>query len=152
MKRLVILLLVLSAFLFHITSALADDATDVKAAVLESQKAMNAGNATAAAQYVHPERSIFFYGGQLLMEQFDASGLKAAFDAGLKFNWDIRHLDVKVYGDGAIVTGYNVGTITSADGTTHQGSRRFSEFWTKSGGKWLQVHRHASHVLPPESQ
>ena len=131
------------------TVAEADDAADVKAAVLEFLAAMNAGDANAWGQKVHSGFSIFYYDGELLSEGFDRDGLKAAIAAGLKFNWEIRHLGVKVYGNAAVVTGYNVGTLTLPDGTSQEGSRRFSEVWIKTGSQWKQVHRHASPVLPP---
>lgn len=53
------------------TVASADDVADVKTAVLELLAAMNAGDVHAWTQKTHPERSIFFYGGELLSEGFD---------------------------------------------------------------------------------
>lgn len=149
MKRLIAILMVLVGGMVLTTIASADDVAD---AVLELLAAMNAGDVHAWTQKTHPERSIFFYGGELLSEGFDKNSLKAALDAGLKFDCVIRHLGVKVYGNAAVVTGYNVGTLTLPDGTSQQGSRRFSEVWIKTGGQWKQVHRHASRVLPALSQ
>ncbi len=123
MKRLFSILIVFVSGMFLATVVEADDAADVRAAVMGLNAARNEGNVDALAKYIHPERSIFYYGGALLSEGFDKNGFKAEVDAGLKFDWVISHLGVKVYGDAAIVTGYNVGTITSPDGTAQQGSR-----------------------------
>ena len=148
MKRLTIIMMVLVGGIVLTTVAAADDAADVKAAQLAHFAAFNAGDADAVAQYVLPERSHFRgIGGDLLVEGFDKNSLKASFDDGLKFNRQLRHLQVKVYGDAAVVTGYWTGTITFPDGTTRQGPMRHSAVWIKKGGQWKLAHRHNSPLI-----
>ena len=146
MKRVIAVAMVLVGSLVLSSKAAADDADDVKAAVLKSNEAWNSGDVDVMAQYLHPRRSLFNYRGRLLnkSEGFDKDALKAAFEAGLKVNRTWRHLDVKVYGNAAVVTGYHVGRTTRPDGSYIQGARRVSEFWTKQNGQWKRVHRHAS--------
>ena len=144
MKTLLAIITILLLGMASLTITAPDDEDDVRAAVLELLAAQNAGDVDAWAEKVHPEFSIFFYDGDLLSEGFDKNALKAVLDAGLKFDWEIRHLGVKVYGNTAVVTGYNAGTLTLPDGTSQQGARRFTEVWNKQGGQWMQVHRHAS--------
>jgi ketosteroid isomerase-like protein len=66
------------------------------------------------------------------------------FDAGFKFNFELRHLKVKVYGDAAIVTGYVMGTSTSPDGTTQETTTRRTAVLIKQGGEWKEAHTHIS--------
>ena len=152
MKRLITTVIVLIASITLVSAAVADDAADVKAAWLKVNAAMNSGDIDVIAQHTHPKGSLFNYSGRLLRESFNADGLKAAFDAGLKFNWGVRSLQATVYGNAAVVTGYHVGTITSENGDINRGTRRFSEFWIKQGGKWKQVHRHASQLEPVQRE
>jgi len=143
MKLLVALLIILVWGLVLTTAANADDVDDVKAAVLAVDAAFNTGDVDAFAQYMHPEHSSFFP-GELLLEGFSKDRLKALFDSGLKFDLETRHLNVKIYGNTAVATGYNVGTITLPDGTINQLTNRFTEVWIKQQGKWKRVHIHAS--------
>ena len=116
--------------------------------MLKLNAAFNAGDVEVMSEYRLSGRSLFGFRGRLLnvAEGFDKDGLKSAFEAGLKFNRSWKHLDVKVYGNAAVVTGYHGGRTTGTNGTFIQGTRRVSEFWIKQGGKWKQVHRHASQL------
>ena len=145
MRQLIAILILLVGGLVLTTTAMADDVDDVKAAVLAVDAAYNSGDVEAIAQYMHSEHSRF-QGGGLLVEGFDKEGIKANFEAGLKLNIAARHLDVKIYGSTAVATGYTEGTATSPDGTVNQIRSRFTEVWTKQGGKWKRVHIHSSQV------
>ena len=149
MKKVIVLMMGLVIVVLT-TVATADDAADVRAAVLKLDEAVNSGDADAIAQYLHQERSLFNYNGRLLFKSvgFNKDARKAAYEAGLKVNRTWRHLDVKVYGNAAVVTGYHVGRTTRPDGSYIQGARRVSEFWTKQNGQWKRVHRHASQSEP----
>lgn len=148
MKQIIVVLMVLVGSLALSTAAIADDADDVRAAVLKLNEAWNSGDVDAIAQYLHHERSLFNYRGRLLTKGFNKDALKAVYEAGLKFNRRWKHLDVKVHGNAAVVTGYHNGRTTGADGSYIQGTRRVSEFWAKQNGQWKQVHRHASQSEP----
>ncbi len=95
------------------------------------------------AQYLLSEHSRFPAEG-LLVEGFTKKDLKAAFDAGLKLEITARHLDVKIYGNTAIATGYIEGSITLPGGIFEQIRQRFTEVWIKQEGKWKRVHIHSS--------
>ncbi len=146
MKRLTAILMILVGGVVLTTVAYADDKADVKAAQAALAAAYNAGDADAVAQYRLPESSGFFPEGGLLDEEFDKNRLKAAFDSGLKLNIYFHHIDVKVYDNAAVVTGYEVGMVTYADGTTFKGPRRLSSVWIKQGGRWKQAHVHISMI------
>ena len=113
MKRLIDLLIVLVGCLVLTAVAAADDAADIKAAQRAQFAAYNASDTDAVAQYVLQEQSRFVGDGSLLTVGFNRNGLKAAFGAGVKFNRQFRHLDVKVYGNAAVVTGTGRGRSLS---------------------------------------
>ncbi len=143
MRQLIAILVILVGGLVLTTAAKADDVDDVKAAVLAVDAAFKTGDVDAIAQYMHPEHSRFLP-GQLLLEGFSKDGLKALFDSGLKVDLETRHLNVKIYGNTAVATGYNVGTVTLPDGAVNQPTNRFTEVWIKQEGKWKRVHLHSS--------
>jgi len=65
-------------------------------------------------------------------------------------NFQARHLEVKVYGETALVTGYVVGSQTLPNGTTQQISLRRSAVWLKQGGQWKEIHAHLSPMRLPQ--
>jgi hypothetical protein len=73
--------------------------------------------------------------------------IQARYDSGWKLNLVIRHLDVKVYGNAAVVTAYVDGPVTYG-GTTLRGTRRETQVWIKQSGQWKRVHLHQSQLEP----
>ena len=143
--------------MFLTTVAIADDVDDVKAAMLDHYAKRNAGDAAAYVQLHSPNRSNFGGAGQLLnrsdsLEDLEnqKNNLQAQLDAGVKFNVQLRHPEVEVYGNVAVVTGYTVGTITSPDGTTRQVANRRTVVLIKQGDQWKAVHGHSSPLRGPQ--
>ncbi len=127
--------------MFLTTVAMADDVDDVKAAVQKYITALNTGDANAYVQSRTPEYSSFGGGG--LVERYHSleeqrSRFQGNINSGVQFNLQIRHLDVRVYGNAAIVTGYTVAGNTANQRTS---------VWIKQGGQWKQAHRHTSPLL-----
>ena len=148
MKALTTLLVV---GMFLTTGAMADDRDDVKAEVQSIHAALNAGNASAVVQHYLPERTAFL--GGVLLRRFDSleeqrADLQARFESGVKYNRQVRHLEVRVYGNTAVATGYVVGTVTQPDGTTNQVNAKNTSVSIKQGGQWKQVHVHSSPLIP----
>jgi len=148
MKALTTLLVV---GMFLTTVAIADDVDDVKAAMESYFAALNSGNGAAMARYRIPEYSVFA-GGELIDRSSSTAqqrdDFQALADAGRKLNLRIQHLDVRVYGNAAVVTGYLMGTDTAPDGTVSQSRQQRTGVWIKQGGQWKEVHRHASRLFP----
>ncbi len=145
MKALTTLLVV---GMFATTVAMADDVDDVKAAVQGYFAALSAGDWNALSRYRMPEHSSFGPGRGLLVSEHSLeeqrNSFQADYDAGQRLNLQVRHLDVRVYGNAAIVTGYVVGTTTTTDGSTLQSGDQRSGMWIKQGGQWREAHRHNS--------
>jgi len=142
--------------MFLTTVATADDVDDVRAVELSIHTALNAGDANAVVQHYLPERTIF-QGGTLL-RRFDSleeqrNDLQARFDAGIKYNRQLRHLEVRIFGNlTALTTGYVLGTVTQPDGTVNQARVQRTAILIKQGGQWKQAHYHLSllNIAPPQ--
>ena len=149
MKNLATILFVMSLLT---TAALAGDVDDVKAVVQNYYAALNSGNMDAWSRNFQAGHTAFGGGGTFLEEttslQEQRANRQAALDAGVRYNLQPLHNDVRGYGNlTAIATRYGVGTITQADGTTRQVNNRITDVWVKQGEQWKVVHRHVSPLL-----
>ncbi len=151
MKALTTLLVV---GMFLTTVAVADDVDDVKAAVQKNIAAVNAGDAEGRTAGRSPDWSTFNRGGALLARTASVEAQKKAFqasvDAGVKRNYRLQHLEVKVYGDAAVVTSYLVGTQTAPNGDIARWADRRTAVWVKQGGQWREAHLHQSPIRLPQ--
>ncbi len=130
--------------MFPTAVAMADDVDDVKAAVQKYITALHTGDVNAYVQSRTPEYSAFGGGG--LVERYHSleeqrSRFQSNINSGVQFNLQIRHLDVRVYDNAAIVTGYTVAGNTANQRTS---------VWIKQGGQWKQAHRHTSPLRGPQ--
>ena len=146
MKALTTLLVV---GMFLMPAVLADDVDDVKAAVVEFYNQVNNENASYAEFFV-PSGDQFPRTGVLIQPNEEIIGtVQANIDAGLDFNVQLRHIDVKVYGNAAVATYYTVGTTDYPDGTVLSGVFRASITAIKQGSQWKFAH---IHISPLQSQ
>jgi ketosteroid isomerase-like protein len=141
--------------MFLTTVVMADDVEDVKAAVQRYFAAINAGDFSTVMQYRSLERSSFSGPGGLLdvttsSLQEQKNALDAQARSGVKRNYRITHMDVKVYGNTAVVTGYLTGSRTQPNGTVAQMRDRRTGVFVKQGGQWKEVHRHQSPLRLPQ--
>ena len=65
---------------------------------------------------------------------------KATLAAGVQYNHQLRHIQVRVYGNTALSTSYVVGSSTSPDGTTSRVNMRRTTVLIKEDGQWKEVH------------
>jgi len=132
--------------MFVTTVAMADDVDDVKAAIRGHFAAVNSGDVAAYTPYYSNQGSAFS-GGELLerlsVEQ-RKNNFQAGVDSGLRRNLQMRNLEVQIYGNVAIATGYLLGSTTNPDGTTQRTSQQRTGVLIKQGGQWKEVHRHNS--------
>jgi len=149
MKALTTLLV---AGMFLTTVAMADDVDDVRAEMERYFAALNAGDANGYIQHFMPETSAIV-GTGLISHSNSLEEQKNAFVAsGLERNLQLRHLEVKVYGNTAVTTGYVVGSTTNANGTTFQTRALRTGVMIKQGGQWKEVHQHRSPLIIAPSQ
>ena len=150
MKRLVVLLAVFALVLAP-SVASADDEEDVIAAMLDYISGWNNGDAAKIAEYILPDATSFTQGTGLAAGPFNQTNLQNNMDNGANFNLLFRNMKVQVYGDTAIFTAYEVGSISGPQGQTNQGPWRYTSVLVKQDGVWKQAHRHASPLRTGES-
>ena len=152
-KRLIVIGTTLLAGLLLSTGVRAGDVEDIIALEKGHYLAHNNGDVDTWVQYHLPERDGYSPGGGLLSEgtasEEERKSLKAQFDAGMKYNHRLIQVDVKVFGDIAITTGYVVGSSTSPNGTTNQVMMRRTGVVIKRDGQWKELHNHLSPVVAP---
>ncbi len=149
MKRLIYIISLLVFGLFLADVSMAGDVEDIKKATMEHFATQNAGDAKAHMAHHMPYHTQFAGGGLLIVSHSrdeQVKSIQATFDAGVKLNLDLAHLDVKVYGNAAVVTGYVVGTATNPDGTTSESRAQRTAVLIKEGNDWKEVHVHSAPV------
>ena len=145
----IVALFVMGMFL---TSVVADDVDDAKAAELDLMEAENEGDMDRIFRHIAPGRSVFLPNGGLLIlggTPEDKRRRQAQSERGFKLNLRVRHLEAEVYGETAVLTYYRVGTISAPDGTSRPVSLRVSVVRVKQAGEWKVVHRHGSTLTLP---
>jgi len=106
MRKLPYILSVIPLLLF-VDLAHAGDQEDAAATMDAIRAAWNAGDIDAAQKHHLAEFEMFTSDGSLL-QTVGWEGYRAALAAGLKLNVQSVHSDVRVYGDAAIMTEYQV--------------------------------------------
>ncbi len=153
MKQLMLTGTTLLAGLLLSSGVQAGDVEDIIALEQGHYLARNNGDVDTWVQYHLPERDGFGPGGGLLSQGTSAEeekrSLQAQLDAGMKYNHRLVHVEVRIFGDTAITTGYVVGSATSPDGTTSQAMMRRTGVVIKRNGQWKELHNHLSPVVAP---
>jgi hypothetical protein len=117
---------------------------DLRAAVIGVYSALNAGNADAFVPYMASGGYTEFSedGGPLF--NIDEDYVRRAFNSGLRADFEIQELKVKVVGDAAVATGYRVGKFIIPNKPTERSRLCLSMMWFFQEGKWKLVHVHLS--------
>ena len=133
------------------TSVMADDVADITATMEEHFVTFKAGDAAghiahhmAGASSFGPEGGALTVSGSL--EEATAE-LQADFDEGIKFDLRLEDLNIAVYGDMAVVTSLQTGTVTSPDGTIDKVNDRRTAIVVRDGSEWKEVHTHISNYV-----
>lgn len=150
MKRFLVLLLLGSLTFTWPVAAENTDSVAVRTAAQDLLAATSEGDAKDLGRFFLSENSVFGPDGGP-RSVFNASFLHAEFEGGLRYKLKWRHMDVKVYGETAITTGYIVGTLTQPDGRVKMGTWRTSLVWVKKDGVWKVAHDHMSELFPEQT-
>lgn len=141
----VILLTLLLSGVVLTAAASADAADDIKRLVEDFYGALNDGDGEAVAKHYLEGANSFQRTGLLLAPVRSAEYLNARFEAGLKFQVEVRYIDVKVHGgDAAVATLYTTGSTSYPSGATRNGTFRISIVWVKQSSQWRIAHLHLS--------
>ncbi len=139
--------------MFLMPAALADDADDVQAAFLSLFTMLRAHDSQSMVQLYMPDYTEFDRGGGMLVRtatpEEKGKARQAIFD-NVNITLQPRNVEVKVYGNTAVVTAYLVGSITPPNSETIRVSDRRTGVWVKQGGTWKEVHMHQSPIRLPQ--
>ena len=136
-------------FIFCLMSSLASGSAraqedDVRAAVTETLAALVARDVPAFANFYHEDTRGFFVDRSNMIEGFSSLAVRAAFITGLRLDVVMSDLNVKVYGDAAVVGALFRGSVTLPGGATASGTWRYSETRVLDDGTWKVVQYHLS--------
>ena len=142
------LMIILGVTLAASTPALADDVADIKAAMKEHFVTFRAGDAAGhIAHHMASNSSFGPEGGALAVNdspEEEIADLQASFDEGFKFDFHLVDLEVAVFGDTAVVTSLQIGTVTTPDGESEKVKNRRTAVVIRDGSDWKEVHSHIS--------
>jgi len=127
---------------------MADDVADITATMEEHFVTFRAGDAAGHIAHHMAHTTTFGPDGSALatsdsIEEATAE-LQADFDEGTKFDLRLEDLNIAVYGDTAVVTSLQTGTVTSPDGTVSKVNDRRTSVVVRDGSDWKEVHTHIS--------
>ena len=150
------LMIILGLILTASASAMADDVTDIKAALDKHFVTFKAGDATGHVAHHMAGHSGFDPDGGALVVidslEEETADLQAEFDEGYKFDFQLVDLDVAVYRDTAVVTSLLTGTTTMPDGTTEKVNNRRTSVVVRDGSEWKEVHSHISEYVEESTE
>ncbi len=117
---------------------------EVRAAVSATLAALVARDVPAFASFYHNDTRGFFVDRTSMIEGFSSLAVLAAFATGLRVNVVMNDLDVKVYGNTAVVRAIFQGSVTLPLGAVASGTWRYSETRVLDEGTWKVVQYHVS--------
>ena len=117
---------------------------EVRAAVSATLAALVARDVPAFANFYHNDTRGFFVDRTSMIEGFSSLAVRAAFATGLRVNVLMNDLDVKVYGNTAVVRAIFQGSVTLPLGAVASGTWRYSETRVLDEGTWKVVQYHVS--------
>lgn len=117
---------------------------DVRAAVEATLAALIARDVPAYANFYHEDTRGFFVDRSNMIEGFSSLAVRAAFITGLRLDVVMSDLNVKVYGDAAVVGALFRGSVTLPGGAVATGTWRYSETRVLDEGTWKVVQYHLS--------
>ena len=141
-------MIILGLILTASALAMADDVADIKSAMEKHFVTFKAGDAAGHIAH-HMARNSSFgpEGGALAVNdssEEEIAELQASFEEGYKFDFQLVDLDVAMYGDMAVVTSLQTGTVTTPDGKTENVKNRRTAIVVRDGNDWKEVHSHIS--------
>ncbi|HEX8337933.1 MAG TPA: serine hydrolase [Pyrinomonadaceae bacterium] len=122
---------------------------EVREAVADLVAGYNSGSVEQIERRLAAQRSGFQSGGGPLRDIVNLEELRGAFKSGVRLKFEMRDLEVAVYGDAALTTGFFGGTVSRPNGASrNDGPWRASFVWNRQDGVWKLVH---SHLSPPNA-
>lgn len=122
---------------------------EVREAVADLIDGYNSGSVEQIERRLAAERNGFQGEGGFLRDIVDLEELRGAFKSGVRLKFEMRDLEVAVYGETALTTGFFGGTVNRPNGSSSMdGPWRASLVWNRQDGVWKLAH---SHLSPPNA-
>lgn len=129
-------------------SAADNDISAIIAAMDSHLVAINSQDSAAIAAHHLPGHSEFSADGSPLGVLGDFDEQVALFDgifaSGVQSEYRNRDMQIRIFGDTAIVTGYVVGSRTDEEGISTPIHNRRTTILIKQAGQWKEIHVHTS--------
>ncbi len=137
---------------FTVMDATAGDKEDVIAARSAAIEAWNGTDVDKIRAHYADGFTLFQRDGSLLVPGgWNWETVREMYADGLKVTvGPVRHLDVKIYGNTALITGYGTVNVTLPGSEPTITTDRATSVWVKRDGVWKAVHQHASLLTPPQ--
>jgi len=131
-------------FIAYPCSCFADDVADVKKSVIDLYVKLDTGDATGFSAYVPAAGFTEFNTDSPALHHLDLAYFKGAMTSGAKIDLHVSDLNVRIFGDAAVATGYRVGSITLPQGQKIDSDQCLTMVWIKESGRWKLQHVHLS--------
>jgi hypothetical protein len=138
------ILLFLVAYLVIYSQDQVDKGEEVRVAVLGLYAALNAGDADTFVQSMAPGGYTEFSEDGGPPFNINEEYVRRAFAAGLKADFEIQELKVRIFENAAVATGYRVGRLIIPNRPTENSSLYLWMMWVRQQGRWKLVHVHLS--------
>lgn len=126
------------------TGGVSAQEAEVRAAMTETLAAWAAGDFATFAGFYDAEARGFLLDGGMLVEGIDPAALRMGYEAGIRAEFTVRELDVRMVGGVALSTAYLDGSITLPGGSAQSGSWRYTDARVEEGGVWKVLQYHFS--------
>ena len=148
MRKVIAVLSVVACGILVAAASVADDVADIKSTMEKHFVTFKAGDTAGHVAHHMAGHSAFAPdGGPLVVIdslEEEMAELQAEYDEGYKFDFQLVDLDVAMYGDMAVVTSLQTGTVTTPDGKTENVENRRTAIVVRDGSDWKEVHSHIS--------
>jgi len=139
-------------FLFAAAPAPVPDSSDerVKAELMQLERDIGRANVERDAEFferVEADEFVFTdSGGGLTTKREDVDGVRKPANPDVKLlAYDVDDMQVRVYGETAVVTG-RVTTKQNVKGEERTGKSRFTDVFVRRDGRWQLVAGHSSRI------
>jgi len=119
---------------------------EVRADVARTLSALTARDSPAFVDFFHDDARGFFVDGSSMLNGPILLAVRAAFVTGLRLNVLMSNLEVRVYGNTAVVGALFMGSVTLPGGVVRTGTWRYSDTRVEEDGEWKIVQFHISQI------
>jgi ketosteroid isomerase-like protein len=128
----------------HAEDAPDRNATEIRAAVSGLYRALAAADVASLVAYLPAEGFSEFSPPESSLKTLDLEYFRRAFAAGVRVQLHVENEQVRIHGDGAVVTAFRVGTIGLPQGQRLDLHDCMTMVWSRKDKAWLLRHVHIS--------